>query len=274
MWEKQSPGGRWIPLAGPLSAVLFPDCCRLCERVLRVFTPAPVCQSCLDSLRAAETPYSCQRCGLPFEAPAPLHGVEQCGLCRLRVWEFDRARGFGAYEGSLRRLIHLLKYDRMSPLARPLAERMATRLGEIGPVDLMIPVPLYRWRRWRRGFNQAAALAKELSRLSGTPWSRKVLRRIRPTRPQVGLSHRERRLNLAGAFAVSSSGLVSGRRVLLVDDVMTTGATLDACARALKSAGAAWVAGLTAARAKRRYIEISESSKEPVVSFGEGPKPH
>jgi ComF family protein len=149
---------------------------------------------------------------------------------------------------------------------------MAARLPEVGPADILIPVPLYRWRRWRRGFNQAEALAKELSHLSGTPWSNKVLRRTRPTRPQVGLSQRERRLNLAGAFAVSSPRLVSGRRVLLVDDVMTTGATLDACARALKSAGATWVAGLTAARAKRRYIEIGESSKESIVLFGGGPK--
>lgn len=260
-----------MPLAGPLGAALFPDRCRLCDRVLRLLTPAPVCKNCLDSLRAAESPFLCQRCGLPFEAAAPLHGVDECGLCRLRVWDFDRVRAFGAYEGPLRRLIHLLKYDKMSPLARPLAERMAARLPEVGTADILVPVPLYRWRRWRRGFNQAEVLAKELARLSGTPWSRKILRRTRPTRPQVGLSHRERRLNLAGAFAVSSPGVLNGRRVLLVDDVMTTGATLDACARALKSAGAAWVAGLTAARAKRRYIEISESSKESVF-FGGGPE--
>jgi ComF family protein len=262
-----------MPLSGSLAAVLFPDCCRLCERALRSLTPAPVCQSCLDSLQAAESSFFCQCCGLPFESAAPLHGTEECGLCRLRVWDFDRVRGFGAYEGDLRRLIHLLKYDKMRPLARPLAERMAARLPELGLADILIPVPLYRWRRWQRGFNQAEALAQELSSLSGIPCSRKVLRRTRPTRPQVGLSNRERRLNLAGAFDVSSPQFVSGRRVLLVDDVMTTGATLDACARALKAAGAVWVAGLTAARAKRRYIEISESSTESVVSFGGGPKP-
>ncbi len=262
-----------MPLAASLFAVLFPDRCRLCERVLRSFTPAPVCLDCLDSLRAAETSFTCRRCGLPFEVPAPLHGTEECGICRLRVWEFDRARAFGAYEGELRRVIHLLKYDKMRPLARPLAERMAARLPETGPADILIPVPLYRWRRWRRGFNQAEALASELSRFSGVPCKRGVLRRTRPTRPQVGLSHRERRLNLAGAFRVSSPRLVSGRRVLLVDDVMTTGATIDACARALKSAGASWVAGLTAARAKRRYIEISESSRKSVAFSGGGLKP-
>jgi ComF family protein len=207
----------------------------------------------------AAAPFVCVCCGLPFESAAPLHGVDRCGLCRLRTHAFDQARGFGVYEGSLRRLIHLLKYDRMRPLARPLAACMARRLAELGPADVIVPVPLFFLRKWRRGFNQADELAKALSKESGIPWSRRILRRVRATPPQVGLSHRQRRLNLAGAFKVRREE-VRGRNVLLVDDVMTTGATLDACARVLKAAGAARVAGLTAARAKRRMIDGSEFS--------------
>jgi len=255
--EKPAFGGPRSLFAGSLSAVLFPDQCRLCERPLRAFTPVPVCSACLETVLPAAAPYVCVCCGLPFETAAPLHGVDRCGLCRLRTHAFDQARGFGVYEGSLRRLIHLLKYDKMRPLARPLAACMAKRLGELGPVDVIVPVPLFVLRKWRRGFNQADVLARALSQESGIPWSRRILRRVRATPPQVGLSHRQRRLNLAGAFAVRGEA-VRGRNVLLVDDVMTTGATLDACARVLKAAGAARVTGLTAARAKRRLIDGSE----------------
>lgn len=259
MPQKLASDGREPWFAGSLSAVLFPDQCRLCERPLRAFSSAPVCSACLEAVLPAAAPYVCVCCGLPLESAAPLHGVDRCGLCRLRTYAFDLARGFGVYEGSLRRLIHLLKYDKMRPLARPLAACMARRLCELGPLDMIVPVPLFVLRKWRRGFNQADLLAGALSQESGIPWSRRILRRVRATPPQVGLSHHQRRLNLAGAFAVRGEA-VRGRNVVLVDDVMTTGATLDACARVLKAAGATRVAGLTAARARRRMIDGSEFS--------------
>jgi len=257
-------------LPGSFSALLFPDQCRLCDRPLRELTAVPVCAACLDTLPPARSPHVCQVCGLPFENAAPLHQVETCGLCRRQAPAFHKARGYGSYDGKLRQLIHLLKYSRMRPLARPLARCMASRLGELGPLDLIIPVPLHGPRKWRRGFNQAEALAREVSRFAGVPWTAGVLRRTRATPPQVGLSHRQRRLNLTGAFAVRRPESVRQRRVLLVDDVMTTGATLDTCARALTAAGARSVAGLTAARAKRRLTDgPGVSSTQPGIGSQE-----
>ncbi len=167
------------------------------------------------------------------------------------------ARSFGVYEGDLRRLIHLLKYDGMRPLAKALAKKMAPLVPRLGTVELVIPVPLHRSRRWSREFNQAELLSKELSRLVGIPSRPKCLRRVRSTPPQAGLSHRQRRVNVRGAFAAADAAYIEGRRVLLVDDVMTTGATLDACARVLKAAGARHVSSLTLARAKRRLVDAN-----------------
>jgi ComF family protein len=169
---------------------------------------------------------------------------------------FDRARGFGVHEGSLRRLIHLLKYDRMRPLAKPLAAMMATVLASLPAPDLVVPVPLYRVRRWRRGFNQALALSEELGRQSGIRCEPRILRRIRATQPQAGLSYAERRRNVANAFVVREPDRVEGKTILVIDDEKTTGATLDACARALKKAGAQSVLALTAARATRRILPV------------------
>ncbi len=181
-------------------------------------------------------------------------------MCRREAVPFDWARGFGAYEGSLRRVIQLLKYERMEPLARPLAERMARLLEAAGPADVIVPVPLYWLRSWRRGFNQSEALAGELSRLTGLQVSRRCLRRTRDTASQTGLTRRQRRLNVRGAFAVRQPGRVSGKNIVLVDDVITTGATVSACTRALKRAGAARVVVLAAARARSRYLDLPEAA--------------
>ncbi len=164
---------------------------------------------------------------------------------------FQTARSFGLYEGNLRRLIHLLKYDKMTPLARPLAQRLAVVVPRLGPLELIVPVPLHRWRRWGRGFNQSALLAKELSRVAALPFDARLLRRGRATKSQAGLSDEERRVNVKGAFQVRAAAAVRGRRVLVVDDVITTGATLSACADALNAAGARSVAALTLARVER-----------------------
>jgi ComF family protein len=217
---------------------------------------APVCSLCLFSPAPLPEDHSCDLCGLPFEEAAALQGTRRCGACLAESPVFDRARGFGVYEGGLRRLIHLLKYERMRPLAKPLAGMMATVLESLPAPDLVIPVPLYRARRWRRGFNQALALSEELGRKAGICREPRVLRRTRATQPQAGLSYAERKRNVSGAFVVPRRDRVEGRTVLVIDDVMTTGATLEACARALKKAGARSVLGLTAARAKRRLRPV------------------
>ena len=219
----------------------------------------------MSALLPLEAASFCTRCGLPFEANLPAGGDPLCGLCRLAPPAFDVARSFGVYEGDLRRLVHLLKYDGMRPLAKALAAKMASVVPRVGAVELVVPVPLHRSRRWSREFNQAELLARELSRLAGIPCRPGGLRRVRSTSPQAGLSHRQRRENVRGAFAATDAACIKGRRVLLVDDVMTTGATLDACARVLKVAGARYVGSLTLARAKRRLVDANVGRRN--VSF-------
>jgi len=152
-----------------------------------------------------------------------------------------------------------LKYDGMRPLARPMAAWTADMLPELGGADLLMPVPLHWSRRLKRGFNQAEIFAKEISRITGIPVDSRTLRRCRATSSQAGLSRRQRRENLRGVFVVSDSARVRGRSVAVIDDVMTTGTTVGACAQALKKAGAARVTALTAARVKRRVLEWNDS---------------
>jgi ComF family protein len=165
---------------------------------------------------------------------------------------FDRAFSFGFYEGSLRSLIHLFKYSGMKPLARRLGEHLCRALEDGASFDVVVPVPLH-WRKgWRRGFNQAELLAREVARRRGTSVLR-ALRRKRPTATQAGLTSAGRRRNVAGAFLLRSGADVRGKRILLVDDVMTTGATANACANALKRGGAKSVSLATLARVDRRW---------------------
>ncbi|MCC7417474.1 MAG: ComF family protein [Acidobacteria bacterium] len=161
----------------------------------------------------------------------------------------DRARAVGEYEGALRAVVHALKYGGRRSLARPLAALMRRRgAAVLEGADAVVPVPLHRARQRARGFNQAA----ELARLMGPP-VRPALRRPRATAVQSGLPAAQRHRNVAGAFhATRAAEALRGRCVVLVDDVSTTGATLDACARALKLAGVSEVRALTAARVVSR----------------------
>jgi len=166
---------------------------------------------------------------------------------------FDAAYSWGAYEGRLRDLIHLFKYGGIRPLGKVLGEWMALAMPREERFDRIVPVPLHWVKRCRRGFNQSELLARAIARRYGMPVS-PVLRRVRATAVQAGLSHSARRANVEGAFRVRRGVSLEGLRVLLVDDVMTTGATASACARALKQAGARYVAVLTLARADRRPL--------------------
>ena len=174
---------------------------------------------------------------------------------------FDRARSFGTYEGDLQKLIHLMKYGGMRPVAKELGRLMVAAADEFETVDCLVPVPLHRRRWWRRGFNQADLLAAAMSREVDIPVRRGLLRRARATESQAGLSNRQRRANVAGAFTATRPSQVRGRRILLVDDVMTTGATLNACATALKRAGAEYVGAVTSARAKRRIVDVGGAAR-------------
>ena len=179
-------------------------------------------------------------------------GLEQCPRCRRLPGLVSAARAAGAYEGTLREILHAFKYDGRRLLARPLSAMMRTAGADLlGDADGVVPVPLHPWRRMRRGFNQADDLARRLD----VPVLR-VLWRVRPTVPQTGLTAAARRRNVRAAFRVSPflsrarrQRLLEDRIVVLVDDVRTTGATLAACAAALQGAGAREVRALTVARA-------------------------
>jgi ComF family protein len=169
-------------------------------------------------------------------------------MCRRGLRGFVAAYAFGAYEGTLRKLIHLFKYGKMRTLARPLGGLLTRAMPRDESFDAIVPVPLYWRRRLQRGFNQSELLARGISRSTGIPVVR-ALRRVQATQTQAGLSNSARRRNVAAAFR---SRKVPGQRILLIDDVMTTGSTATACANALKRAGAKRVALLTVARVDRR----------------------
>jgi ComF family protein len=211
----------------------------------------PVCERCLQEPEPLEAEFFCISCRTPFLNSFPLDLEGRCGLCRSGLRAFDAAYSFGAYAGALRELLHLLKYRSMESLAEPLAQLLLRSLPRDEAFDCIVPVPLHWRRQWDRGFNQAELLARRLSRSTGIP-TRNALRRVKPTATQAGLSQTARRRNMMQAFICRRPDAVSGKRVLLVDDVMTTGTTAAACARALKGAGASRVALLTVARADRR----------------------
>ena len=224
---------------------------------METLSRVPVCETCWESVHPYEGP-ECAQCGLFLAQAARLHGTNLCGICRRGAFDFEQARSFGWYEGVLRELIQRFKYNGFRPLARPLAHYLRDALARMDATsfDLILPVPLHRSRERRRGFNQAALLAARMSRLCDIPLGSKDCVRVRDTPPQTGLRGAERRRNVAGAFAVPRPERVRGRRLLLIDDVMTTGATANACAGALKSAGAAGVWVLTLGRARAAWLNV------------------
>jgi ComF family protein len=178
----------------------------------------------------------------------------RCGACRATPPPFDHARAVGRYEGPLRQAIHLLKYRGKLHLKQPLLRLAIAHFDAHFPAatfDAILPVPLHYERLMQREFNQAAVLAKGLARYLDIPVLERLLVRVRPTRPQVELSGRERRQNVRQAFAVTDPPALADKVVLIVDDVLTTGATLGEVAKTLKAAGARQVDGFALARVVR-----------------------
>jgi ComF family protein len=258
------PQGAYGALRGAacgLLNLLFPAQCRLCNSPLTNFSRIPVCPACLSAPEPLQTEYWCAACRMPFVSRAPLDASGRCTLCRLGVQGFDAVYSYGSYEGALRELVHLFKYERVTPLAKPFGEWLAVALPRELSFDAIVPMPLHWLRRWRRGFNQSELLAAEIARRWSVP-VRKVVRRRKATEAQAGLTNAKRRANVQGAFAMVRGQRVDGMRVLLVDDVITTGATAAACARVLKRAGAQHVSLLALARTDRRlYVDEFSSLK-------------
>jgi ComF family protein len=227
-----------------------------------------VCPSCLEDPPWFEAGTFCARCRTPFLNDAPLDEDGLCRICRAGATEFEAAYCYGAYEGKLRDLIHLFKYQGIRPLEKPLGRWMARAVPRELKADAVVPVPMHWFKRLQRGFNQSELLARAVSRHTGLPLLA-ALRRTKRTPPQASLRRSERRRNMTTAFSTSAEAPVSGLRLLLIDDVMTTGATVNACARTLKRAGAAHVSVLTLARADRR-VRFGEFSTDSVVNSNQG----
>ena len=175
----------------------------------------------------------------------------------------------------MRGLIHLFKYGKVQTLARPLGKLLTRALPREQAFDLIAPLPLHWFKRWQRGFNQSELLASEMSRRTGIP-VRNVISRVRKTGAQAGLTNANRRANVARAFHVKPRHSLQGLRVLLIDDVMTTGATAGACAAALKKAGARHVTLLTLARVDRRFVAAErkdQATDDRLKHFPELPFP-
>jgi ComF family protein len=217
--------------------LLFPPRCVGCSQI-----GDWLCDRCLERIPRVEPPF-CPRCG----DRVSVTGL--CARCRTDPLRIGYIRSAVYFQGVLRSAMHQFKYNGLTALADPLGRLMALYWHDHPmEVDLVVPVPLHPARRAERGFNQAALLARTFTRRVALPLAEDILIRQRETSPQVDLDAKERRENVRGAFHCSGEG-AKGRRVLLVDDVCTTGATLEACAVALEKGGARHVQALTLARA-------------------------
>lgn len=240
-----TPHGAWFDRFKTIALdLLFPPHCAACQRF-----GAWLCADCLGEIEKIEPPV-CRHCGLPQAGDG---GVVVCNRCQASPLQLDGLRSYAIHSGPLRKAIHQFKYEDLRALASLLGQLMADGWRRLAPPDLELdavaPVPLHRNRQRQRGFNQAALLARELGACLQLPVVEDALVRSRATAPQVDLNVEERRTNVHGAFQCRGNSL-SGVRVLLVDDVCTSGATLESACLALRSAGATavWACTLTRAR--------------------------
>lgn len=239
------PSARSLLWEGLLD-LLYPPHCLLCKLRLE---EGSLCEACLKEMQFLAPYRGCDRCGDAVSANATL-----CDECQEgRFPSFDWSYGAGHYSGKLRQAIRLLKYQERLALAAPLGKAMSQAMvspyiqrmpldanGEPA-FDVVVPVPLHSSRHRRRGFNQSERLAQVIANEHGWKLDAQGLRRVRATRSQAELNERERKMNVSGAFQARTPTYFEGRSVLLIDDVITTTATVNECANALKQAGASFV---------------------------------
>jgi len=246
-----------MSVAESLFTSFFPADCRICHNPLSNISRLPVCHECLSAIHPI-TGTLCSVCGERILTPfiASQDSGPKCGVCRQIPPRYEHAVAYGSYEGALRDLIHLLKYEGVRPASGILGQMLSEVIGSLEPEFgnapvLLIPVPLHVSKRKQREFNQAEMIARVA--LQSLPAARfelnlQILERRRATLSQIGLSSHQRRENLRGAFAITSVDAVKDREVLLVDDVLTTGTTASECARVLRRAGTSRVYVATVAR--------------------------
>jgi ComF family protein len=229
---------------------LLPTACKYCNNPVGDSGIPFFCSTCWSDFSVMSGPL-CPRCGRPFESSETLtHSPDHlCLACRQSLPVFDQALSIGYFEGPLREAIHQFKYRPCRSLAKPLALWAAGNMRPVQGIDIILPIPLHTTRLRERGFNQALLLADYLGKTFNIEVCFDNLKRTRPTKPQVELTGAERIKNVAGAFGLTRPGDIAGRAVLLIDDVFTTGATMNECARVLKAAGCPRLAALTIARA-------------------------
>jgi competence protein ComFC len=224
--------------------LLFPSQCPICGASSDNHKHNPICHKCWISIERYEGP-RCSICGLP--TPSQYTGT--CSECLKSGPPFSKILYYGVYEGALREAVHLLKFNGIKRLARPLSELLLTL--PVKKCAAIIPVPLHPGKLKKREFNQTALLGLQLSRALKIPLLLDSLKKVRETRLQTEVSGKERHTNLTRAYAVS--GDISGKRLLLVDDVITTGATVRECAATLKRAGASDIEVIALARSMPKY---------------------
>jgi ComF family protein len=240
----------------------------MCAATLDTASRVPICDKCLASFDRIHGPL-CVCCGRPIISPVAADSlVVLCRLCRAETYGFDFARSFALYNSPMVRAILLLKHDAVNPLGVWFAERLSELVAatpECLNADVIVPVPLHPARLRERGYNQAELIARPLARRLKLRLKPFLLVRTKPRPDKLRLTRRERWDTVKGAYVAREGIRVDKLHILLVDDVMATGATLDACSRALRKAGAARVTALTVARSVPNWMATEDSHEQPGV---------